>query len=321
MEGSPGEQPGSAPPASPEGDNSQPPGEEGQPQEQAPPQGEVLHGDERLEVIETDDGEELEVPLGELKRGYLLARMAGKATVEANALKDRVLSIFKKVEDSPMDGLVDFFSRKLKGDEDGAYQHVLKAAGKFLSDWKKLRDASPAERENIQLKRQLDRMETETKAERERREGERFRQESLENAEALSAEVKPAMQAAGLALTERNYGMVARVLTRCQAAYLQTNNPRYRVSADKAVKLIQQHLERERDAGLSPEALPAEEVLRRRPDVEELVHKRTVEKVSAETSRRTQPRTPLAAPGKKEPPKARIYSDSPFEHRKATSKT
>lgn len=248
------------------------------------------------------------MPLSELQKSYTLVQQAREALAEADQVSATAQAFLTGIEKDFHGTVIHYLAAKLyQGDEQKAYEHVLKEAGKLVGKFIQLQRLPPAEREALSMKQELERERT-RRAELEKtlKEQEDLDAE-MQEGEQLVAELKPVMKKLGIPLTPRMYETIGDVLQRLEERFLETGRAEFKPPLESVVKLVRDRLASQVAEGLN--VLPLEDVLRLRPNLEEEVNQRVLARVRANGSTRAPKVGATAAPEKPGPPKVRVFRD------------
>lgn len=249
-------------------------------------------------------GKKHSVSLSELKETFVHAVSSYEEVRTAKALAEETEKFFSNASRDPMSAMVDLY-------EDGgmargqAFEQVLRAAGKMVSDWWEFQQKPEAERKALSLEDRLNHMERERQqllTERQQRQRE---EAEFEAAKILSSWITPALKAAELSATEATIEELGKRLHEVKERGFEVT--------EKTVVRIARNLKRELDSQSQEfetkrlKNLDIETLLGLRPDLEEAFTKRTLEKVAAKNSERIQTKAPGAP--REEPRKKMVYQD------------
>lgn len=268
--------------------------EEGKELEAAAAAGEAGKGAEIADSAEFEiEGEK--VTLQDLKEGYRQIQQAAAKFQEAKQLQDQarraLTAIIEPGKDGgpakvSVDGLLDLLTRANRGNRDAAYQELVEASCKVVSQHLEWEEMSPEAKEGQRAKWEL----RETKRrleEHERRIAEERRSaRSAKLMEENYGKIKAAAKAAGLPEKESLYSKVADVLVKA----IESGFPITHEKAAQAVKKEYDRLRTEFFSAAEPDEIPAELVEKIRKRDLEQVKDRKYEHLGAKTPNEAEPR-------------------------------
>lgn len=275
---------------------------------EAPAKGKDAEQGKELEAAAGEAGQQTEIPdtaefeiegekvtLQDLKEGYQQIQQAATKFQEAKQLQEQarraLTAIIAPGKDGgpakvSVDGLLDLLTRANRGNREAAYQELVEASCKVVSQHLEWEEMSPEAKEGQRAKWEL----RETKRrleEHERRIAEERR--SARSAKLMDenyGKIKAAAKAAGLPEKESLYSKVADVLVKA----IESGFPITHEKAAQAVKKEYDRLRTEFFSAAEPDEIPAELVEKIRKRDLEQVKDRKYEHLGAKTPNEAEPR-------------------------------
>jgi hypothetical protein len=250
------------------------------------------------------DGQKVSASIEELQLAYDWSLGAFGKQQEAEKYIRQAEQVFSAFDQGVLPAALEILAaRKFGGDRNAAYQELLRQSGTFLKEWHDLQQLPEPERRLKEMETALRERELRLNAlEAEKNETKRA-EEELKIAERIRGEILGAMKAESLEATASSVRQVGEVL-------LRTRENGFNPSVGQVVRWVKQELAQQSLEGLK--TLPAEEILRLRPELREIAAKAAIDAVAANRSARVMgPTNGTARPGATEGP--RVYRDSPFE--------